>query len=94
MPHCTFMNLREPYLDNVNFQHEPIELTNMPYLSTLVLDLFIDITVELYKQLPCKLTLPSLENICINNGGGLWAAVRDYGCGWVDSMASYICLTW
>ena len=100
MPRCILINLRELYLYFVTFQHEPTELTNIPCLSTLVLQWVSGIPDYLYKQLTCRLTLPSLEEIDICNGGGLHYALANYKCVCSEpciynlSWLGCVCLSW
>ena len=89
MPNLSrFNSLNELYLCQVRFRHEPTELTSMPCLSTLALKLVHGIPDNLYRQLTCKLSLPSLKNIYIDNQvtGATWDnvafnfAVTNYVC--------------
>ena len=85
MPNCRFIHLRELALSGARFQHEPIQLTDMPLLSVLALRDVTGISVSLYKKLACKLTLPNLNAINFDNGGGLQFAFDNYRCDCSDS---------
>ena len=95
LPKCIMMyNLKELFLFNVRFHHEPTELTNMRGLSILVLACVRGIPDEIYKKLTCKLTLQNLEKIDIHNNkaSGFEAVVRNYGCNCIEQCLSN--LTW
>ena len=85
MPNCRFIHLRELALSGVRFQHEPIQLMDMPLLLRLVLRNVTGISVSLYKKLTCLLTLPNLNAINFDNGGGLQFAFDNYRCDCSDS---------
>ena len=84
MPECSFINLQELRLSSVNFPYEPTQLlTNMPSLSALVLYCVTGISDVLYKKLTCKITLPRLSKINIDqedNDEEFQVAVRDFIC--------------
>ena len=89
MPPLPVNNLRELYLRDVEFYHEPLELTQIPLLSVLVIQNVRRIPDRIYKQLTCKLTFPCLEKIyigvtsCVDED--LLFVYRNYSCNCIST---------